>query len=74
MMQMQEIERLRRTIEKHVVKHLEIHWTIPQLNVNITQFNLIIIFYYLAEWTSPNGFFALISFIFTAIGFAFIDN
>lgn len=33
MMQMQEIERLRRKLEKHVSKHLDIRWTIPALKV-----------------------------------------
>uniref|UniRef100_A0A914EJM1 Trs120/TRAPPC9 first Ig-like domain-containing protein n=1 Tax=Acrobeloides nanus TaxID=290746 RepID=A0A914EJM1_9BILA len=33
MMQMQEMERLRRTLEKHVSKHLDIRWTIPKLKL-----------------------------------------
>ncbi|CAI4227391.1 unnamed protein product [Auanema sp. JU1783] len=34
MMQRMEVERLRRTLERHVARHLDIRWTIPAMNLN----------------------------------------
>ncbi|KAK0405748.1 hypothetical protein QR680_018175 [Steinernema hermaphroditum] len=36
MMQMQEMEKLRRTLERHVAKHLDIRWSVPQMKLEGT--------------------------------------
>uniref|UniRef100_A0A1I8AA06 Trafficking protein particle complex subunit 9 n=1 Tax=Steinernema glaseri TaxID=37863 RepID=A0A1I8AA06_9BILA len=36
MMQMQEMEKLRRTLEHHVAKHLDIRWSVPQMKMEGT--------------------------------------
>lgn len=33
MMQMQEMEKLRRKLERHIASHLAIRWSIPQLQL-----------------------------------------
>ncbi|TKR82439.1 hypothetical protein L596_016164 [Steinernema carpocapsae] len=36
MMQMQEMEKLRRSLERHVAKHLDIRWSVPQMKLEGT--------------------------------------
>ncbi len=36
MMQMQEVDKLRRTLEQYVARHLDIQWSIPSMQLNGT--------------------------------------
>lgn len=60
MMQMQEIEKLRRTLEKHVSRYLDIRWSIPALQVRSLLGTRAVMEGNVARWSSPGWFASLV--------------
>lgn len=68
MMQMQEIEKLRRTLEKHVSRYLDIRWSIPALQVKSVGATRAIMEETVARWSCSGGLAALVGRLPQAVG------